>query len=56
MKENTAVAIYNRITFPVLEIWHQLDLFTSMHHLIIRVVSILSFVLFFTSLQETRRI
>jgi hypothetical protein len=26
MKENTAVAIYNWITFPVLEIWHQLDL------------------------------
>jgi hypothetical protein len=32
MKENTAVAIYNRIMFPVLEIRHQLDLFTSMHH------------------------
>jgi hypothetical protein len=39
MKENTAVAIYSRITFPVLTIRHQYDLFTSMHHLIIRVVS-----------------
>ncbi len=50
MKENKAVAIYNQIMFPVLEIRHQLDLFTSMHHLIISVVSL------FTLLQETRRI
>jgi hypothetical protein len=42
MKENTAVAIYNQITFPVLEIWHQLDPFTSMHRFILRVVSLLS--------------
>jgi hypothetical protein len=42
MKENMAVAIYNQIKFPVLEIWHQLDLFTSMHHFIILVVSLLS--------------
>jgi hypothetical protein len=44
MKENTAVAIYNQITFPVLEIRHQLDLFTSMHHFINCVVSLLSFI------------
>ncbi len=47
MKENMAVAFYvqyNQIMFPVLEIWHQLDPLTSMHHLIIRVVSLLSFV------------
>jgi hypothetical protein len=42
MKENTAVAIYNQITFPVLEIRHQLDPFTSMHCIIIRVVQLLS--------------
>ncbi len=56
MKENTAVAIYNRITFLVLEIRHQLDPFTSMHQFIICVVSLLSFVLRFTLLHETRRI
>jgi hypothetical protein len=45
MKGNTAVPIYNQITFPVLEIQHQLDpLFTSMHCFIIRVISLLSFI------------
>ncbi len=44
MKENTAGAIYNQITIPVLEIRHQLDLFTSMHHFIIPVTSLLSFI------------
>ncbi len=55
MKENTAVAIYNRITFPVLEIRHQLDPFTSMHCFVIRVVSLLSFInllLLFTKQEE----
>jgi hypothetical protein len=44
MKENMAVAIYNRIIFPVLEIRHQLDPFTSMHRFIICVVSLLLFI------------
>ncbi len=44
MKENTAVAFYNWIMFPVLEIRNQLDPFTSMHRFIIRVISLLSFI------------
>jgi hypothetical protein len=51
-REHGCLRFTDQIMFPALEIQHSLDPFTSMHHFIIHVVSLLSFV---TSLLCSKR-